>query len=419
MPSAAQRHGAGAEQALGLQSDGRGWARNVVNRLCIDPSGRVSEPCTRDNVKESYLTPTEHPVTVRLTGAVPVGATCAWSFDDGEGPARTSTQDCAEPINLRVRYGAPTKVQHRCQQRRRRRAARHRRDRSARHLHRRPRRSRSPPAKAIRTARWRWPTTASASAPISAACRAQYYRPSRAGYKGGRACEAPETLADLAAPQRAMAQPGLPPLAVFLPDPHRAGAGGALSASRRHLSAAGLHRRHHRRRPVRLAARPRMRDHQVRREMPGQRQRPARRTARGAGCRHEAAARPHARSGAAVDRRQRHQFLRHGRRRHRRQRHRARAVQALRRDRRPRRFPRRADARPAAGLCQIARGAEAAVGRRPVARGLHLLRQSGADARRRPAPAAPPASTSIPRSTPIPRGSPASPASCRTNSCRS
>ena len=57
-----------SEQALELQSDGRGWARNTVNRLCIDLAGRVSEPCTRDNVKESYLTPTEHPVTVRLTG---------------------------------------------------------------------------------------------------------------------------------------------------------------------------------------------------------------------------------------------------------------------------------------------------------------------------------------------------------------
>ena len=46
-----------SEQALELQSDGRGWARNTVNRLCIDLSGRVTEPCTRDNVKESYLTP--------------------------------------------------------------------------------------------------------------------------------------------------------------------------------------------------------------------------------------------------------------------------------------------------------------------------------------------------------------------------
>jgi len=42
-----------AEQTLAAQSDGRGWARNTLGRLCIDPAGRVSEPCTRDGVKES------------------------------------------------------------------------------------------------------------------------------------------------------------------------------------------------------------------------------------------------------------------------------------------------------------------------------------------------------------------------------
>ena len=96
-----------SEQALGLQSDGRGWARNTVNRLCIDLQGRVSEPCTRDNVKESYLTPSDHPVTIRLTGQVPVGATCAWTLDGGDGPTQ-STFDCAEPVNFRARYGRPT-----------------------------------------------------------------------------------------------------------------------------------------------------------------------------------------------------------------------------------------------------------------------------------------------------------------------
>jgi lysophospholipase L1-like esterase len=96
-----------SEQSLGVQGDGRGWARNIVNRLCIDLAGRVTEPCSRDGVKESYLTPTEHPVTVRLTGTVPVGAICAWSFDDGDGP-RASTLDCAEPVNFRARYGRPT-----------------------------------------------------------------------------------------------------------------------------------------------------------------------------------------------------------------------------------------------------------------------------------------------------------------------
>ena len=67
-----------AEDALEVQSDGRGWARNAVNRLCIDRSGHVSEPCNRDGTKESYLTPIDHPVTVRLAGQIPVGATCAW-----------------------------------------------------------------------------------------------------------------------------------------------------------------------------------------------------------------------------------------------------------------------------------------------------------------------------------------------------
>src|SRR6185312_13529966 len=98
-----------SEDVLEQQSDGRGWARNTVNRLCIDLTGRVNEPCTRDNVKESYLTPADHPVTVRLTGPVPVGATCAWTVDDGDGP-QTSAFDCAEPVNLRVRYGRTTGV---------------------------------------------------------------------------------------------------------------------------------------------------------------------------------------------------------------------------------------------------------------------------------------------------------------------
>ncbi|MBR1226479.1 MULTISPECIES: hypothetical protein [unclassified Bradyrhizobium] len=182
-----------AEQALGLQSDGRGWARNTVNRLCIDLAGRVSEPCTRDNVKESYLTPIDHPITVRLTGQVPVGATCAWSFDDGDGP-QGSTFDCAEPVNFRVRYGRTTVA--------------------------------SVDVSAGSDGGQRVATEISVrdifiaglgdsvasgegnpDRPIAlsddgfcfrsylGSAASQYYRPSRAGYKGGRACEAPDTMA--------------------------------------------------------------------------------------------------------------------------------------------------------------------------------------------------------------------------------
>jgi lysophospholipase L1-like esterase len=181
-----------SEQALELQSDGRGWARNTVNRLCIDLSGRISEPCTRDNVKESYLTPVDHPVTVRLTGPIPVGATCAWSFDDGDGP-QASTFDCVEPVNLRARYGRTTAATVEV--------------------------SSGPDAPQKVTAEIMvrdifiaglGDSIASGEGnpdrPIALSdegfcfrsylgtAGAQYYRPSRAGYKGGRACEAPDSL---------------------------------------------------------------------------------------------------------------------------------------------------------------------------------------------------------------------------------
>ena len=190
--SARDRSILASEQALELQSDGRGWARNMVNRLCIDLSGRVNEPCTRDNVKESYLTPIDHPITVRLTGAVPVGAICTWSFDDGDG-AQQSTFDCAEPVNLRVRYGRQTVATV---------------DVSS---------GAEAPQRISTEIRVRdiliaglGDSIASGEGnpdrPIALAdegfcfrhylgsASAQYYRPSRAGYKGGRACEAPDLL---------------------------------------------------------------------------------------------------------------------------------------------------------------------------------------------------------------------------------
>ncbi len=181
-----------SEQGLELQSDGRGWARNMVSRLCIDLAGRISEPCIRDKVRESYLAPVDHPVTVRLTGDVPVGATCAWSFDDGEGPQQ-STLDCAEPVNLRARYGRSTVATVEV--------------------------SSGPDAPQRVTTEIRvrdifiaglGDSIASGEGnpdrPIALSeegfcfrsylgtAAAQYYRPSRAGYKGGRACEAPDTL---------------------------------------------------------------------------------------------------------------------------------------------------------------------------------------------------------------------------------
>jgi lysophospholipase L1-like esterase len=180
-----------AEDSLEVQGEGRGWARNMVNRLCIDLQGRVADPCLRDNVKENYLTPIDHPVVVRLTGEVPVGATCAWTFDDGDGP-QSSTFDCAEPVNTRVRYGRETVATVDV--------------------------SSADGAQRVSTGiRVRDVFIAGLGDSIASgegnpdravalsdegfcfryylgSAWAQYYRPSRGGYKGGRACEAPDSL---------------------------------------------------------------------------------------------------------------------------------------------------------------------------------------------------------------------------------
>jgi lysophospholipase L1-like esterase len=181
-----------AEQALELQSDGRGWARNTVNRLCIDLSGRVNEPCTRDNVKESYLTPVDHPIVVRLSGPIPVGATCAWSFDDGDGP-QASTFDCAEPVNLRARYGRTTvatvDVSSGSDATQRVSTEIAVRDILIAGLGDSIASGEGNPDRPIALA-----DEGFCFRSYLGTAAAQYYRPSRAGYKGGRACEAPDFL---------------------------------------------------------------------------------------------------------------------------------------------------------------------------------------------------------------------------------
>src|ERR1700716_2074849 len=181
-----------SEQALELQSDGRGWARNTVNRLRIDLAGRVSEPCTRDSVKESYLTHVDHPVTVQLTGQIPVGATCAWSFDDGEGP-RQSTFDCAEPVNLRARYVRATvatvEVSSGLEAPQRVATEIMVRDIFIAGLGDSIASGEGNPDRPIALS-----DEGFCFRSYLGTAGAQYYRPSRAGYKGGRACEAPDSL---------------------------------------------------------------------------------------------------------------------------------------------------------------------------------------------------------------------------------
>ncbi len=97
-----------AEQALALETGGRGWARDIVTRLCVDSAGNVVDECVRDGARESYLAPIDHPVEVRLAGSIDPSASCAWTFEDGDGAPRSATVGCDEPINIRVVHGRPT-----------------------------------------------------------------------------------------------------------------------------------------------------------------------------------------------------------------------------------------------------------------------------------------------------------------------
>jgi hypothetical protein len=97
-----------AERRLARDTDGLGWAKDIVAELCLDSSGSLLETCDRDGERENYLSPRNYPVGVTISGAVPDGLDCLWTFDDGEGSARQSTLPCEREVKLRVRSGRTT-----------------------------------------------------------------------------------------------------------------------------------------------------------------------------------------------------------------------------------------------------------------------------------------------------------------------
>jgi lysophospholipase L1-like esterase len=97
-----------AERRLEGDSHGLGWAKDVVGRLCLDAYGNLLQTCMRDGENENYLTPRDHPIGVSISGPVPKDATCAWTFDDGNGPLRQMNVPCDAEVKLRVRYGPTT-----------------------------------------------------------------------------------------------------------------------------------------------------------------------------------------------------------------------------------------------------------------------------------------------------------------------
>ena len=341
---------------------------------------------------------------MRLTGAVPVGATCAWTFDDGDGPqARRSTAPSrsicacvtAAPPRPRVEVSSGSEG-----------------------------RQRVTTEIAVRDILIAGLGDSIASGegnpdrPIAlsdegfcfrsylASATAQYYRPGRAGYKGGRACEAPDFLQVWQRPSALWFNPAChrslysyqtrTALALAVRYPHIAvtylplACTGATiadglfgSQARARMPAVEIGRACRGTVNGQLA--------ELREALTAAKRRQPDRTldlvllSIGANDIYFSGLV----ADVIVDRpTERALFRRSG-------------VIGI-----GRRFA-RALARELPQALQAARGAEAAGRRRPLARGLRVLRQSGAGGAARPAPAAAPASTSIPPSTPIRSGSPA------------
>ena len=97
----------GAERRLAEATGGRGWARLMLNSLCVDSGGRLMESCEREGVRESYLAPKDHRIGVVLRGA-PAGARCAWTFESADIETQRAEVGCEEEVRLFVPYGKPT-----------------------------------------------------------------------------------------------------------------------------------------------------------------------------------------------------------------------------------------------------------------------------------------------------------------------
>jgi hypothetical protein len=97
-----------AEQRLARETDGRGWARDVVERLCVDRAGNLLEYCDRDGEREVYMAPRDHRIGAALAGTLPENQGCVWSFDDGERKPQQTSAPCSQEVKVRVRYGRTT-----------------------------------------------------------------------------------------------------------------------------------------------------------------------------------------------------------------------------------------------------------------------------------------------------------------------
>lgn len=98
----------GAEILFARETDGRGWAAAMLPRLCVDGTGRTTETCERDGVRENYLAPADHRIGARLAGDAAPGSLCVWTFEDGDSAPQRFDLPCEQEVGLRVRAGRPT-----------------------------------------------------------------------------------------------------------------------------------------------------------------------------------------------------------------------------------------------------------------------------------------------------------------------
>jgi len=125
------------EDRLARENDGRGWARDTVERLCVDRAGKLLESCDRDGTLEDYLVPRDHRIGVGLAGTLPANTGCAWSLDDGTGTPRQAMARCDEEVKLRIGLWPGDGRECRHSSARRHRPARGGRHSGARHIDRR------------------------------------------------------------------------------------------------------------------------------------------------------------------------------------------------------------------------------------------------------------------------------------------
>ena len=177
----------GSERRLAVESDGRGWARDTVERLCVDRAGRLMEFCERDGTREIYLSPGDHRIGVVLAAAPTDAVRCAWTFEDGSSEPRQfeALMRRGDAAARRVRPADHRKRRHRAAGRHR--PARRERDPGARRADRRLGDSiaagEGNPDRPVRLSDEGFCFRRFLGFETS-----EYYRPGRAGYNGNRSC---------------------------------------------------------------------------------------------------------------------------------------------------------------------------------------------------------------------------------------